>query len=275
MERSLADRASTISRRRAGRRVVAVAVYLVALFIAGMLAGSSAPPIDTKAGHPALTSGPSLTTRGGSPAPGPRRSAPPPPIHQRPPGEGHTTTTASDSDQDHRALQAIYDHLERTKAEADPGASAEAIANQSVVFLTGWVDGLRYASSRTLDRLGDDLRARLCSGGLGPEATIMTAYVLQWLPEVASPGAFECFFAAHHDEDVALWTMLDAWRNSGLDATASIVSLQANARDQRTLHRFKAPQEMGRRLRDPASVASASPFATPVPASSPSPGNAP
>jgi hypothetical protein len=68
-----------------------------------------------------------------------------------------------------------------------------------------------------MDGIAAELRDRLCAGGLGAAEEIVVGKIFQLAPELSSPEAYDCFFSRSPDLTVARATMLDAWRNSGLD----------------------------------------------------------
>jgi hypothetical protein len=163
-----------------------------------------------------------------------------------------TAASATRNDQaahGRRLLQSLYDHTNRLKAAAPPGTAPEAIANQAVSFLVGWVDGLRFTSAEALDAVGAAVREKVCGGGQSTEESLVSAYVLQWMPEIAAGATFDCFFQDPRRtgvEDVETWAMLDAWRNSGLEPPAAVAALKASAQDPRTVRRF-LPREQSHR----------------------------
>jgi hypothetical protein len=136
-----------------------------------------------------------------------------------------------------RAVQALLSRLNRG---ALPGAVPELTANMSRTFLVGWLDALRYTSSEVLDSIAEDLRSRICKDGLSAEESIFIGQVFQYAPEVSSLEAFECFFGRFPDEGASLWTMLDAWRNSGLEPVPALERIRKTAVDPRTQVRIEA-----------------------------------
>lgn len=224
--------------------------YLTGAFVVGFAVSSSGAKTGTgaagepssRASSPANTAAPapsgvsvalaSLEPRADQHAPA--RSSEPSPEEVRAANAAHAG----------RLLQSLYDHTNQLKAQAPPGTAPEAIANQAVAFLTGWVDALRFTSAEVLDAVGDAVRAHVCASDQSSEETLVSAYVLQWVPEIASGAAFDCFLQdprRRDTEDVELWAMLDAWRNSGLEPPGALAALKRTAHDPRTLRRFTAP----------------------------------
>jgi hypothetical protein len=179
------------------------------------------------------------------------RPAPAPPAPE--------TTRARHTVHAERLLQSLYNHTNQLKAQAPPGAGSELIANQSIAFLTGWVDALRFTSAEVLDALGESVRGRLCAGDLDAEQTLVSVYVLQWMPELSTPEVFDCFLRDPRRkdvEDIEVWAMLDAWRASGLEPPAAVAALKSHAHDPRTLRRFDRDGGRG-----PGAIAQAAPRA--------------
>jgi hypothetical protein len=220
--------------------------YLAGTFVLGFAFGAGNPRTDGNAPV--------------SPASGTRRTATgdPPPVAAFPravtrdvrqaaassPEPGPEAVRTAQTAQGIRLLQSLYDHTNRLKAQAEPGTAPETVANEATAFLTGWVDALRFTSAQVLNAVGEGVRARVCAGGLSAEETLVSAHVLLWLPEVATGPTFDCFLQDRQRsgvEDVELWAVLDAWRNSGLEPPRSLAALRATARDPRTLRRFSAP----------------------------------
>jgi hypothetical protein len=160
-------------------------------------------------------------------------------------GRGGPGYLAGDAIAAGRALEVVYRRVRDTRAEA-PERAPETAANLEIGFLTGWIDAIRHTSPELIDELRGLIRSKLCSGEPPAEELILTAYLLQRLPESISQDGLDCFFDQHSKEDAPLWYMLDAWRLAGMPATPAITALPARASDPRTLRRFESPEESSR-----------------------------
>jgi hypothetical protein len=136
-------------------------------------------------------------------------------------------------------LNGLHEHVRRARQEVGPHASAEAVAVAHPGTFDGWVDAIRYTSPQVIADLRAAIEESFCSGAREIDELLMTAKVLQWLPEAASTGAFECFFQSTRREDTAFWYVLDAWRVSGLEPPPSVAAIKSWATDARTLRRLE------------------------------------
>ena len=87
----------------------------------------------------------------------------------------------------------------------------------------------------------------LCGGELGEDEATTMAYAGLMLPDIPTSQGFDCFFGKAK-EGIAFWTMLDAWKHSGLKETPILAQIRATATDSRTVRRFaqdSAPQGGG------------------------------
>jgi hypothetical protein len=134
-----------------------------------------------------------------------------------PPASPDATPPGSEPARAVEARRAVEAVLARVNAKANPARVPEFNANINHVFLLGWLDSIHYTSSGLMDGIAAELRDRLCAGGLGAAEEIVVGKIFQLAPELSSPEAYECFFSRSPDLTVARATMLDAWRNSGLD----------------------------------------------------------
>jgi hypothetical protein len=129
----------------------------------------------------------------------------------------------------------------------NPGGHPEAIANQSLGYLQAWVDTVMRVAPDMVDELAAEVEGVLCADGAPPAERIAMSRVLMAIPELANPRGFDCAFAKHPEEDIALWYALDAWRASGLPRPAALDAIARAAQDERTLERLAVAP------RDPAS----------------------
>ena len=165
-----------------------------------------------------------------------------------------------EAEQRYRTQQAhdLMGLLRARVSEADQltrGANPEAAANQSFLYLMGWIDSVTRTAPDMVDELAAEVDASLCNKGTSPTELIVMSRVLMKMPELADSKGFDCLFSEHTSEDVVLWSALDAWRRSGLPKNDALVKIQQSATDERTLRRFLSPQEQLERRRAAAAEA--------------------
>ena len=119
---------------------------------------------------------------------------------------------------------------------------AEARANSVLPYVSGVLHGALQADPGLRSAFSAEFTSSLCERTLEDDQTISMAHMALGLPDVATESGFDCFFSKAK-EGVPLWTMLDAWRRSGLPKTPAIARLQATATDSRTTRRFLSDEE--------------------------------
>ena len=175
-----------------------------------------------------------------------------------------------EAEQRYRKEQAhdLMNLLRARVTEADQltrGADPEAAANQSFLYLMGWIDSVTRTAPDMVDELAAEVDESMCNKGTSPTELIVMSRVLMRMPELADSKGFDCLFSQHGSEDVVLWTGLDAWSRSGLPKGDALAKIQQSAKDERTLKRFLSPEDQLQRRRaayearqaDPESVARA------------------
>jgi hypothetical protein len=105
------------------------------------------------------------------------------------------------------------------------------------------VDGAIQADPGIRQAFSTQFTSALCERSLKPDQVITMASLAVVLPDAATPQGFDCFFS-HATEDLPLWSMLDAWRGSGLEKTPALARLQASATDERTTSRFMSRSDL-------------------------------
>ena len=143
-------------------------------------------------------------------------------------------------------LDRVFEQLKRMSAREElPSAEAQATAVES--YLTGLLEGAVDSDPGMRSAFGASLRSRLCGDRAPSDAeAISLARMVTVLPDVATAESLDCFFAKAK-ENVPLWSMLDAWRSSGLPKTAALARLEASAQDARTVRRLGDPEKQARR----------------------------
>jgi hypothetical protein len=140
-------------------------------------------------------------------------------------------------------VQALFETL-----RSSPGhgrGTPEYAAAHTREFIRGVAQTAKAIAPELLVPLADEVTDRLCDpAGQGDDELVMLAFVQQEMPELSSARGFECVLARRRGtEDIVTWSMLDAWRQSGLPRTPSIEALARDARDERTRSRFLAPAD--------------------------------
>jgi hypothetical protein len=137
-------------------------------------------------------------------------------------------------------LNGVFNQLAgESQRGTDP---AEARADAVLPYLSGVLNGALQADPGIRGAFAAQFTSALCERTLADDQAISVAHIALALPDVASDSGFECFFSKAK-EGVPLWTMLDAWRRSGLPKTPAIARLQASATDSRTTRRFLSDEE--------------------------------
>jgi hypothetical protein len=137
-------------------------------------------------------------------------------------------------------LGEVFSQLE---FEARKGTTpAEARASAVLPYLSGALHGALQADPGIRAAFSEQFTAALCDRALADDALISVAHMALILPDVGTTRGFDCFFS-HAKEEVPLWSMLDAWRRSGLEKTPALERLRASSTDPRTLRRFLSNEE--------------------------------
>jgi hypothetical protein len=123
-----------------------------------------------------------------------------------------------------------------------PNEPPEAAANQTFVYLQGWLDGVMRLAPDLVDELALEVEQSFCAEATSAAELIVMSRVVQAMPELANPGGFECLFARSPKEDAVLWAALDAFQLSGLPKSPTLERIEQNATDPRTKRRFLSPE---------------------------------
>lgn len=133
-------------------------------------------------------------------------------------------------------VNAIYHQIDAT---FHPGDSAEGAVVRSTEFITGWVEAVRFSSSGLLGEVAQIFRASLCDPNTSSHRLFLIGRLLQMMPEAGSPEGFDCIFQRRPVvEDVAFWSLLDAWKISGSEPSHALAELRGLVSDARTLRRL-------------------------------------
>lgn len=133
----------------------------------------------------------------------------------------------------------------------------EIAANEYNLYTDGWIDALVQMAPDAQELIAEPIADSLCARGTTDAQTMVLSRILIRLPAAARARGLDCVLAARGQEDVVLWTALDAWRVADLPPTHTWQSWMDRATDPRTLRRFAPrgvePEE--RLLADPELVA--------------------
>jgi hypothetical protein len=128
------------------------------------------------------------------------------------------------------------------------GMGIETIGNSMAPYIQGALATLRALNPGGIDDLRDDLATRACDHPQTDSEDMLTAQMVLTDANLGSPMIFDCVLGKRKQEDVVMWTMLDAWKAAGRPQVASITDIAAAATDPRTIRRLTAndPVELAR-----------------------------
>ncbi len=135
--------------------------------------------------------------------------------------------------------------LEETGAPLDGGP--EAVANSVDPYVQGWMDSITETNPELLPEMGVRVSDILCNQTPSAAEEIMFARVLMHAgPRMDTMRAgLDCVLRRQQDEDVVLWTTLEAWRRAELAPSPDWEAWRSRATDERTTRRF-LPAGVGR-----------------------------
>jgi hypothetical protein len=128
-------------------------------------------------------------------------------------------------------------------AELRYPSSPEAAANEISVYMHAWADTVVRTAPDLVDELASQIELTMCDPQARPAQLIVMSRVIGKMPELANAHSFECLFTQHPQEDIVLWSALDAWRAAGRPKSAAIARIEQTASDSRTRQRLKSPEE--------------------------------
>ena len=140
----------------------------------------------------------------------------------------------------HRLFANVFRRLEIQKKGGFNESEARVMS--VVPYLDGLIHGALEADPAMRGAFAEAFTSSLCGGELGDDEAGEMAYTALMLPDIPTSQGFDCFFAKGK-EGFAFWTMLDAWRHSGLKETPILADIHAKATDPRTVRRFAAPED--------------------------------
>jgi hypothetical protein len=167
----------------------------------------------------------------------------PPPSIPRPPGEPADEDLAvaeARASHAHTLLAKIFGQLEQ---QARLGImQAEGRSTLMVPHLDGVLQGALEVDPGIRSAFSKEFTTLLCAGDLADDQATTLAHMAMMLPDIATSRGIDCFLGKAK-EGVPFWTMLDAWRGSGLPSTDIIDKIRASATDPRTVRRFLSAEE--------------------------------
>lgn len=119
---------------------------------------------------------------------------------------------------------------------------AEGRAGAVLPYLSGMLQGAIQADPGMRSAFARQFTTALCDRELADDQAISVGQMALILPDVTTAQGIQCFFSKAK-EGVPFWTMLDAWRRSGLEKTPLLEQIRASATDPRTTRRFLSNEE--------------------------------
>lgn len=139
-------------------------------------------------------------------------------------------------------LVELLNHRVRTFPPPEANADGvEGVANATDEYLRGWADSLEAGAPELLQDTARGIERDLCEGDLSDAQTVV--YLRFVLREAATRGpvldrGLRCVLGRRTQEDIVLWTALDAWAKSDLAAAPEWTAWAGRATDPRTLRRL-------------------------------------
>ena len=119
---------------------------------------------------------------------------------------------------------------------------AEGRASTVLPFLHGMITGAVQADPGMREAFSRQFTTSLCDRQLEDDQAISVAHMAMILPDITTGKGIDCFFSKAK-EGVPFWTMLDAWRRSGLASSPVLDAIRVSATDSRTTRRFLSQEE--------------------------------
>jgi hypothetical protein len=125
------------------------------------------------------------------------------------------------------------------RAERFAVGGHEATANEVREYTQGWMEALATLQPDIIGELAAGIEGRLCAAEASAVESIVMSRVLATRPDLANAKGLDCVFSRHEEqEDIVLWSALDAWQRAKLPVSESLAAIKSNARDSRTLRRL-------------------------------------
>jgi hypothetical protein len=124
----------------------------------------------------------------------------------------------------------------------------EVMAVQMDEDLRGMIETARILDPTILPAIRDSFEKGICDGTADTDVDLMLFYrSVMRETRLGTQRGIDCAIRRHRQEDVVLWTALEAWNALGRPDLSDKTFLEQNATDPRTLMRLMPPEERHRR----------------------------
>jgi hypothetical protein len=147
-----------------------------------------------------------------------------------------------------RELQAtrMFDRTRFDMLNTTRSLNVEAAGQAMFPYLEGMLTALKDIDPALIGGLRDTLSARACDHPQTDREVMFFADMIRIDPDLGSPRIFDCVFKDRKSEDVALWTMLDAWKAAGRPQLTALSAIEQQAVDPRTIRRLSTSLDPNR-----------------------------
>jgi hypothetical protein len=134
-------------------------------------------------------------------------------------------------------------------ASQESDGNPELHATRLSMYQKGMFDALIRTAPDLADELATRIETELCDESPEASHVISLSRIVHDMPELANERAFDCI-ASRGKEDTVLWSVLDAWRATGLPETPALAAVRRTASDERTKMRFQGEDAVPARADD-------------------------
>lgn len=139
-------------------------------------------------------------------------------------------------------LVEMLNHRVRTFLPPDENPDGvEGVANATDEYLHGWADALEVGAPALIPGTAREIDRQLCDADLSDaQAVVYLRLALRMAPPrgPSLEHGLRCVLRRRTQEDIVLWTALDAWSKSNLGAAPEWSAWAERAVDPRTIRRF-------------------------------------
>jgi hypothetical protein len=125
-----------------------------------------------------------------------------------------------------------------SQVNALPGLDLNRSADMMTSYFKGVADAIHHAPPEFFQAFRAELERTVCAGADDARLMMYARLGLQ-RPSLVTQQGLRCALAGHRTEDPVLWSLLDAWRVSGLPRDQLLAEVEAASRDERTRSRFR------------------------------------
>jgi hypothetical protein len=159
------------------------------------------------------------------------------------------TATDPAAEQHYRVQQAreLMDLVRNEVARANKmnlSGIPEMAANDAFMYTHGFIQAITRTAPDLTVELADEITHSQCSTSASPAERITLSRMVTAMPELATPQALDCVFTQVPEEDMVMWSTLEAWRASGLPKSKAIAEVERKATDSRTRFWFLSDEQM-------------------------------